>query len=149
MSKKHIVKIARQLRRDSTPAEKLLWANLRNGKIEGFKFLRQHPIEIGGSASNPEFFVADFYFREKRLIIELDGKYHEFQKELDNERDSILKELGITTFRIKNEELLDVNVVLKRIRNVLTHPPSLSLLRREGVTEQREVGPACRTGRGE
>jgi very-short-patch-repair endonuclease len=112
-----------------------LWQNLRNRKLLGLKFLRQHPIVYGGSEFSPDFFVADFYCEEKKSIIELDGKYHDFQKDFDENRDSILKELGLRTLRIRNEDLKNVSEVLKKIREFVTHPPSPSLLCREGVTE--------------
>ncbi len=69
------------------------------------------------------------------MAVEVDGKYHETQKDFDSDRDSILKELGIRTLRIKNEELEDMSAVLSKIKEALTHPPSPSLFQSEGVTE--------------
>jgi molybdenum cofactor cytidylyltransferase len=83
--------------------------------------------------------VADFFCAEKKLVIELDGKVHDFQKDYDANRDSILNQLGLQVLRIKNEELSNVYSVLKRITS-LTHPPSPSLQSREGVVEQSETG---------
>jgi molybdenum cofactor cytidylyltransferase len=140
--KKHITDIARELRGNQTSSENLLWQNLRNRKLPGFKFLRQHPIIYGGNEFSPQFFVADFYCEEKKLIIELDGKYHDFQKDFDANRDSILSELGLRTLRINNEELKNMSQVLVKIRSFLTHPPSYSLLCREGVTEPESASVA-------
>jgi molybdenum cofactor cytidylyltransferase len=107
---------------------------LRNKKLLGLKFLRQHPIVYGSDEFSPDFFVADFYCEERKIIIELDGKYHNFQKDFDANRDSILSELGLRTLRIENEELKNISVVLVKIKEFVTHPPAPSLLRIEGVT---------------
>lgn len=87
--------------------------------------------------------MADFYCAEKKLVIEVDGEYHHFQKEADINRDLILFELGITTLRIANKELMDVHAVLNKIKEKLkslpaTHPPAPSLLRKEGEVLHNE-----------
>jgi leucyl-tRNA synthetase len=87
MSENHTpISRARQLRKNMTPEEKLLWKNLRNRKFFGLKFLRQHPIVYDTINNKPLFFVPDFYCAEKRTIIEIDGKIHDFQKEYDKRR---------------------------------------------------------------
>ena len=53
---------ARQLRRDMTPAESILWKHLRNRRFGGSKFRRQQPID---------WYIADFFCAEARLIVEL------------------------------------------------------------------------------
>jgi len=126
---KYIVDIVSQLRRNQTPFEELLWRNLRNRKLNGFKFLRQHPIVYGSDEFNPAFFVADFYCDEKKLVVELDGKIHDFQKDYDANRDAILSTLGLRTLRIRNEELGNLECVLQNIHEHLISP---FLLRREG-----------------
>ena len=110
---------ARQLRRNMTPEEKLLWKNLRARRLSGAKFLRQHPIIYQLYDNRPYYFIADFYCAEKKLVVELDGKIHDFQKEYDQHRDEILKSLGLNVLRIKNDELRDVAAVLKRIKEFL------------------------------
>src|SRR5689334_15835600 len=57
----------RELRKASTTAERILWEHLRNGKLAGLKFRRQHPLLK---------FIADFYCHEKKLVVELDGAVH-------------------------------------------------------------------------
>ena len=52
----------RELRQESAKAEKLLWAELRNKKLNGLKFRRQHPIDK---------FVLDFYYHERKLVLNL------------------------------------------------------------------------------
>ncbi|MCC7332903.1 MAG: endonuclease domain-containing protein [Flavobacteriales bacterium] len=128
--KKTITQLARDLRKNQTASENLLWQNLRNRKLNGFKFNRQFPIVYGRNFDGTSlFFIADFYCHEKKLIIELDGKIHEFQKEYDKERDTILNKLGLSVIRIKNEELDKLSEVLGKIRNILSPNPSLE---REG-----------------
>ena len=108
------VETARELRKSMTESEKILWQNLRNRKLEGYKFLRQHPITYDYNANPVKYFVADFYCAERKLIIELDGKIHLSQQEKDYIRDVILLQRGYKTLRIKNEEMCDVESVLDR-----------------------------------
>jgi len=113
------VKRARELRQNMTDAERLLWLNLRNRKFHQLKFLRQHPIVYELYRNRPLYFIADFYCAEKKLVIELDGKIHDFQKEDDQHRDEILNSLKLTVLRIRNEEVDDVRSVLEKIRKHL------------------------------
>jgi len=99
-----------------TPEEKILWSNLRNRKLKGLKFLRQHPIVYDTIRNKPKFFIPDFYCAEKKLIIEVDGKIHEFQKDYDERREEILRNMGLRVIRFKNEEFKDISVVLRKIR---------------------------------
>jgi very-short-patch-repair endonuclease len=100
---------AKDLRRSMTQAEDILWEHLRNRKLNGLKFRRQHPIDI---------FIADFYCHEKKLIIELDGSIHDIpeQKEYDEGRSFLLEEKGFHILRFRNEEVINnVKDVLDRI----------------------------------
>ena len=104
-----LYEFGRDLRQTSTEAEKILWEQLRNRKLNGLKFRRQHPLDK---------FVADFYCHEKRLVIELDGAVHDDKevKEYDKTRTYILNELGITVMRFRNDEVInDMQKVLKMI----------------------------------
>lgn len=139
-----IVDVTRQLRKSQTPEEAVLWEKVRNRRVAGLKFLRQHPIIYGYRGYTPLFFVADFYCATIKLVIELDGKVHEFQKHYDQNRDAILNELGLKILRLKNEELNNPDSVLKKILEFSTHPPSPSLQSREGVSERREDGGELR-----
>lgn len=105
MNKKQIMKRCRELRRNSTAAESLLWKNIRNRKINELKFLRQHPIIYDSKNKELRFFIADFYCANKKVIIELDGEIHLNQREYDANRDAIINDLGIQVKRFKNEEL--------------------------------------------
>jgi leucyl-tRNA synthetase len=123
---KGITSLARDLRKNQTPSEILVWKILRRRSFFGYKFLRQHPIFFSIRAQRIEFFIADFYCSQLKLIIEVDGKIHEKQREYDIERDSKLLEKGIYVIRIKNEELIDTDrsnailheIIQKRIEEI-------------------------------
>jgi very-short-patch-repair endonuclease len=108
-------KLRRKLRRESTPAEKLLWKNLRNRKLSGFKFRRQYSID---------YFVMDFYCPEKKIGVELEGNIHDDPdvKNRDENREGFIKSFGIKLLRIKNEEVLNnMHDVLRKIEYELIH----------------------------
>ncbi|HEU5292315.1 MAG TPA: DUF559 domain-containing protein, partial [Cyclobacteriaceae bacterium] len=146
---KKIVDITRELRRLQTPQEAILWEKLRNRRLNKLKFLRQHPIVYEYSGYTPLFFVADFYCHQHKLVIEVDGKVHDFQKDYDQNRDTILTELGLRVIRFKNEELKNIDEVLNKILAAInsTHPPAPSLLCREGVSKRSEDGGELERGR--
>jgi len=110
---------ARELRKEMTDSEKILWNELRGRKMNGYKFLRQHPIIYNGNLIRYNYFIADFYCSSKKVIIELDGPIHEDKKEYDEFRDSVLKDLDMNILRIKNEELSDIKYVIEKIKNFL------------------------------
>ena len=103
----------RELRRNQTPSENALWQMLRNRKLAGNKFYRQHAIKVDYKGS-PRFYIADFYCHEQRLVLEIDGKIHANQREYDEYRTFVINQLGIRVVRLKNEELQDIpNVIVK------------------------------------
>jgi very-short-patch-repair endonuclease len=108
----------REMRRNQTEAEAIVWELVRNRKIIGKKFLRQHPI-IYSFYNRPLYFVADFYCAEARLILEIDGSIHAIQGDYDIQREFILKQKGLTVLRIKNEECKDIDQVRKKIIKAL------------------------------
>jgi len=65
------------------------------------------------------FFIADFYCAEKKLVIEIDGKIHDFQKDYDQRKDEILSNMDLKVVRIKNEEMKNVGKVLEKISEFL------------------------------
>lgn len=87
---------ARGLRRDMTPAEKILWQELRANKL-GVHFRRQQVIAG---------FIVDFYCHKAALVIEVDGDVHDLQKEEDARRDKVLGEMGLRIVRFGNNEVL-------------------------------------------
>ena len=119
--KKELRKVAkivcRDLRKNSTMAEKIFWEAVRNKKLNGKKFYRQHPLfyYITGKES---FFVADFYCHQEKLAVELDGRYHEYKLNVDTERTEILNNLGLKVLRFKNEDVINnLNDVLTKVKN--------------------------------
>lgn len=103
--------LAKQLRKNSTRAEKILWQLLRNRRFEGYKIRRQHPIGE---------YVADFYCHQSRLVIESDGEIHDNEDQIkyDSEKDEFMEGLGLKILRIKNEDLFNdqekvMNLILK------------------------------------
>ena len=114
-----MLRMAREQRKNMTPAEKKLWQRIR-GKRLGMKFRRQHPINR---------FIADFYCHEARLVVEIDGGYHdeEEQQKYDAGRTKELEEFGIRVIRFTNAEVEEnLAGVVMRIKNSLLKPPSPS-----------------------
>lgn len=111
---------ARRLRREATSAEKRLWEYLRDRRLAGLKFRRQHPI---GN------FIVDFYCHELRLVVELEGSIHDKpeQAEYDAGRFRWLEAQGYTILRFRNEEVFeDLEGVLGRILSPHPRAPSPS-----------------------
>jgi imidazole glycerol-phosphate synthase subunit HisF len=95
----HLVfELAKDLRRNMTDAETVLWLHLKAG-INGLKFRRQHPIGI---------YIADFYCHKIKLIIEADGGIHTKKevKEYDEKRERDLIDMGNTIIRFTNDEIM-------------------------------------------
>mgnify|MGYP001303755511 CR=1 FL=1 len=115
---KLITQRVRDLRKNQTLSENMLWQCLRNRKLAGYKFNRQHPIKVVHDGKI-RYFIADFHCHEKNLVIELDGKIHENQKEYDEYRTYVINQLGIRVFRIKNEELVNISTVIANLKAVL------------------------------
>jgi len=100
------IETARTLRKELTKSEIILRDKLRNRKFLGLKFRRQHPIEIEYD-NQKRFYIADFYCHEKKIIIEIDGNIHNYQKEYDQERDDVMIISGYRILRLKKEEILN------------------------------------------
>jgi len=116
---KQLLENARELRKNQTDAEELLWQLLRNRQLNNLKFRRQHPLKAG--------FILDFYCAESKLGIEIDGGYHnqKEQQEYDAERTKIINEYGIRIIRFTNEQVLkNTEQVLKDIAVQATPPSS-------------------------
>lgn len=118
-----IKELAQSQRNNPTDAEKLLWEQLRKRKLEGYKFLRQHPIIYETRNGESFFFIPDFYCASKKVVIELDGKIHDYQKKRDHHRDEILKALNLKILRIENEELEDLDKVVNKIKTFMRDIP--------------------------
>ena len=104
---------AKQNRVNSTPAESALWEELRNKKLKGYKFRRQHPLGK---------YIADFYSHKLKLVIELDGNIH-LKPEVnacDKIREDVIRSFGLTVIRFTNEEVIyNMEVVLSKISTLV------------------------------
>ncbi len=111
-----LAELARELRAKQTPAEGLLWQLIRNRRLLGFKFRRQH--QFGD-------YVADFYCHEARLVIECDGSAHDpnEQWQHDQNRDADMVASGLRVLRFRNDQILkDTERVLEEISKYLPSP---------------------------
>jgi len=100
---------ARELRREMTPAEKILWDELRANKL-GVHFRRQQVIQG---------FIVDFYCHRAGLVVDAyaDGDVHDLQKEEDERREMVLSELGLRVVRFGNDEVVrNVSTVVGKIK---------------------------------
>ena len=92
-----------------TPAEKVLWAELRANKL-GVHFRRQQIIAG---------FIVDFYCHKSALVVEVGGDIHDLQQEEDARREKALRELGLKIVRFKNDEVLkNLSAVVGKIKEL-------------------------------
>ena len=118
-----LLEFARKLRKEQTDAERLLRGLLRDRRLAGFKFRRQHPVEP---------YVLDFYCHEAQLAVELDGGQHNEPdaRARDRKRSAFLEQQGMHVLRFWNNEVFkNTEGVLQAIYDALT--PTLSQRERE------------------
>ena len=102
---------ARSLRKSQTEAEGLLWSVLRSKQLCGLKFRRQHPI-------GP--FYVDFACVAQRVVVDLDGEYHDYIAAEDLRRQHYLESQGWRVFRFCNDDVLqDTEAVARSIARQL------------------------------
>jgi len=98
---------AKELRRNMTPAEQILWEKLRHNRLNGLQFRRQQIIDS---------YIVDFYCHAKALIVEVDGDIHDLQKDYDLERDNHLIARGFHVLRVSNNDVKEnLMIVLQKI----------------------------------
>ncbi len=90
---------ARNLRKNMTDAERLIWSRVRRKQILEVPFYRQKPIEN---------FIVDFYAPKIKLVVEIDGAQHLEPEHLqrDKARDTVLNGLGLKVLRFNNHAVL-------------------------------------------
>jgi len=115
-AKPSIFKLARELRKNETEAEKILWPRINKNQVLGFRFRRQHPINK---------FIADFFCVELKLVIEIDGSVHDITEyhEHDLGRTEVFNDFNITVIRFTNDQILNeidnsVEQLEKMIKNL-------------------------------
>ena len=96
-------KLARQLRRNSTLGEVLLWNQLKRKQMMGYDFHRQKPIGE---------YIVDFYCPQLRLVIEIDGDSHFMREKKDTERQQKLEGVGLRFLRLDD---LDVKFQMEKV----------------------------------
>ncbi len=107
---------ARDMRRELTTPERLLWNALRAGRLEGAKFRRQ--VVMGR-------YIVDFACRSpSMLVIEVDGDTHSEQKQYDTTRSEFLGSRGYRVIRFTNSDVTtNLDGVLLTIQEALQTPP--------------------------
>ena len=115
------------LRKNQTPAERKLWNSLRNKQIYDFKFYRQFSID---------YYIADFYCPESKLVIEIDGSQHnrKYEKDYDQVRTELMENLNIRVIRFSNDKVMNnFQEVIDQIKiELLNSPPTPLFTSREG-----------------
>ena len=109
---------AKELRKNMTETEKILWDHLRKRKQKGFYFRRQHPYNI---------YILDFYSLKANIAIEIDGKIHLGRKEYEADRTRFLESSGLKVLRFRNEDIESrIDWVIEAINRFLSNklPPS-------------------------
>ncbi len=121
-----IKQIREELKKNPTEAEIIIWEYLKNKKT-GYKIRRQHIVDN---------FVADFICLSKKLVIEIDGKIHKFQKDYDQMRTERFTELGYQVIRFTNEAVkANPNEVYVQIKQKLDDFPDPNSPPLEGLGE--------------
>ena len=115
-----IIEFCRNLRRNETGAEIVLWQHLRDRRFYGQKFLRQHPLCVSTAFGKQLYYIPDFYCHKAKLVIEADGPIHLLKKDYDRNRDEVLAGLGLRTLRFENQQVMnDMLSVLEVIKKHL------------------------------
>ena len=115
-----IKEVARNLRKNMTPAETIFWNHVKAKKFEWLKFQRQNPMYMF-TENNwlDRFIIPDFICFEKDLIIELDWNIHDIPDVLllDKHKEELLKNQWFRVIRFRNEEVIqNMNKVLEEIK---------------------------------
>jgi len=120
-----LFRLAKELRKNETEAEKILWSKLNKNQILGLQFRRQHPINM---------FIADFYCAKIKLIIEVDGSIHEIPgyHAYDIGRSDVLNDFGITIIRFTNEQIFHdlanaVLIIENRVKQLISTANTTSI----------------------
>ena len=119
MTKREMIELAREMRKEPTRSERIFWDAVRDRQLDGVKFRRQQVIER---------FVVDFFAPEQRLVVEIDGGVHRAQQEQDTLREQFLNDCGLRVLRFSADDverrLPEVLDVLLETLNSLTPSPS-------------------------
>jgi len=124
---------AKELRRNMTPAEQVLWSALKGRRAGGLRFRCQHPV-------GP--FVLDFFCPAAKLVIEVDGLIHEQQREQDHARTEHLEDYGYRVLRFTNQEVMtNLDAVVAQIVLVAGEPAQEQPIQRGSEQRHAEIAP--------
>jgi very-short-patch-repair endonuclease len=110
---------SRQLRKNMTDAERLLWAKIRLKQLKGYQFYRQKPVGD---------YIVDFLCPRAKLVVEVDGSQHLSDEtiEYDGTRDEYLSGLGLRVLRFTNSDVLtNIDGVVENIGKKIPLSPPL------------------------
>ncbi len=102
---------SRNLRKQGPLAEIILWKKLKAGQLSGYKFLRQKPIGT---------YIVDFFCRELKLIIEIDGYSHKDKFDYDQKRDEYFKKLNLSIIHFQDKDVLNkIDDIISDLENFI------------------------------
>lgn len=109
----------KQLRRNQTEAEQIMWQAVRQFRTRGYAFRRQHPVCKVQVNEYFHYYIADFICLKAKLVIEIDGPIHDTQKEADLIRQIVIENHGYYVLRYSNDEVMhDLKRILEEIEFV-------------------------------
>jgi len=124
---------ARALRRNSTDAERILWSELRDHRLNGAGFRRQVPIDK---------YITDFMCHAAKLVIELDGGQHfsDRGEQADAARSAVIEAKGFQVLRFSNHDVMTNRAgVLETIAAaVAARAPTLTLPRKRERGQEKQ-----------
>ena len=123
---------AREFRKNPTPAEAVLWKELKANRT-GFHFRRQQVVTP---------FIVDFYCHEASLVVEVDGDVHDLRPDADRERTEYLTGLGLFVIRFRDEEIMNqTSSVVARISDTCSQRIARSIPQRASGARRSPFPP--------
>jgi len=124
---------AREPKKNSTDAERILWSELRDNKLNGFGFRRQVPIKN---------YIADFACHSAKLVVELDGGPHfsDQARQADAARSAVIEARGFEVLRFSNDDVMTnrTGVLEKIATSAAARAPTLALKERASLVSPRK-----------
>lgn len=114
-AKKQKFQFAKKLRLNETPCERILWMAFRDrGLVDKWQIQKQ--VVIGK-------YIADFVFKNARIVVEVDGSFHEKRQQYDKQRDETLNRNGYRVIRVTNSEVSNkLGEVIARLAKSMSMP---------------------------
>ena len=99
--------LAREMRKNQTPAEEIFWEKVRDRRLFGLKWNRQYVLICPRENNYEKFYIPDFHCHKLKLIVELDGQIHLKQITEDHLRTEEISRTGYAVIRFSNEKVLN------------------------------------------